>query len=225
MSNLLFPRVNNSLDWEVTLVPLFETGNQESKSGREVRARFRQYPRWEIALKYVVLRTDPATRDENGQTQMEKLLSFFGQMGGSFDDFLFNLTDVTGNDADSQIVGQPIGTGDGATTAFQLVRPVMGLLDICQEPLNQVATVYVNGAKKTQGTDYTVAKGIVTFGAAPAAAAAITADFTALWRCRFNTPEASSRRSNLSYDLGFRQFFKFLWEHKQQALSLITVKT
>ncbi|HZE82510.1 MAG TPA: DUF2460 domain-containing protein, partial [Candidatus Polarisedimenticolia bacterium] len=182
MSNLLFPKIRG-LGWSITKNPTFATEIQSSLAGREVRVQNFQNPIWEFTLAYEYLLNDPRSRDENEQTPLETLIGFFLARGGQFDDFLLNESDLTGRLEDSVFSGQPIGTGDGVTKTFQLVRNFGGFLEACQNPANQAATIYVSGRTpplQVQGTDYTIALGLVTFTAAPANGAAITADFTFL---------------------------------------------
>ena len=65
---------------------------------------------------------------------------------------------------------EPIGTGDGTTKSFQLVRNVGGFVAPVQNPAGQIAAVTVVGStpKVVQNTDYTITNGLVTFVAAPA---------------------------------------------------------
>jgi uncharacterized protein (TIGR02217 family) len=80
---------------------------------------------------------------------------------------------------------QAIGTGDGETVAFQLVKRYgTGLRDhlrVIAKPASGTVRVAVDGAEKTAGTHFTVdhATGIVTFlaGHIPADGAAVTAGF------------------------------------------------
>ena len=91
---------------------------------------------------------------------------------------------------------QPIGTGDGMTAAFQLVKrygssfapwtreikkPVMGTL------------LAVDGAAKVEGTDFTcdTTSGIITFeaGSIPASGAVVTAGFEFDVPARFDTDQ------------------------------------
>src|SRR5258707_15877046 len=166
MSNLLFPKVRG-LGWTITKNPTFSTEIQSSLAGREVRVQNFQNPIWEFTLAYEYLLNDPRSRDESEQTPLETLVGFFLARGGQFDDFLLNLTDLTGRLEDSVYSGQPIGAGDGSTKSFQLVRNFGGFLEAVQNPMNQSATVYVNGVAKVQGTDFTIANGLVTFVSAP----------------------------------------------------------
>lgn len=217
MSNLLFPKIKG-LGWSVTRTPTFSTEIQESLAGREVRIQNYQNPIWEFTLTYEYLLNDPKFADDTGATPLEQLIGFYLARGGSFDDFLLNLTDLTNKLEDSAVSGQPIGTGDGTTLSFQLVRNIGGFLETVQNPANQSATVYVNGTVKTPATDYTISNGLVTFTAAPAAAAAITADFVMLYRVRFHTGSSRSGKEGIE----FENFSYQLYECKE--VQMISVR-
>ncbi len=76
---------------------------------------------------------------------------------------------------------QAIGTGDGTTTTFQLVRTYQTTSDPAPytRPITKpiVVTIAVNGTTATTGWSANLTTGIVTFTTAPAAAAAITAGY------------------------------------------------
>jgi len=217
MSNLLFPKIRG-LAWSVTKTPTFSTEIQESLAGREVRIQNFQNPIWEFTLSYEYLLNDPRFRDENEQTPLEALAGFFLARGGQFDDFLLNESDLTGRLEDSVYSGQPIGTGDGSTKSFQIVRNFGGFLEAVQNPMNQTASVCLSGSLKTQGADYTIANGIVTFTNAPAAGASVTADFIMLHRVRFDI--GSSRGGKEGLELS--NFYFNLYECKE--VQLISVR-
>jgi len=222
MSNLLFPKIRG-LGWTITKNPTFSTEIQSSLAGREVRVQNFQNPIWEFTLAYEYLLNDPRSRDENEQTPLETLVGFFLARGGQFDDFLLNESDLTQRLEDSVFTGQPIGAGDGVTKTFQLVRNFGGFLEACQNPANQTATVYVNGSKLIQGTDYNVGLGLVTFTAAPASGAAITADFTFLHRVRFDAGTSrGSSSSGTREGIEFSNFYFNLYECKE--VQLISVR-
>lgn len=90
---------------------------------------------------------------------------------------------------------QAIGTGDGATTAFQLVKTyTSGSTNYTRtitKPVLGTVRVAVAGTEKTIGTDFTLdtMTGIVTFlsGHVPGAGAAITAGFEFDVPVRFDT--------------------------------------
>ncbi len=213
MSNLLFPKIRG-LAWSVMKTPTFSTEIQESIAGREVRIQNFQNPIWEFTLTYDYLLNDPKSRDENEQTPLETLVGFFLARGGQFDDFLLNESDLTGRLEDSVYSGQPIGTGDGVTKAFQLVRNIGGFLEAVQNPMNQTATVYLNGVAKLQGTDYTISNGVVTFTNAPTLGASITADFLMLHRVRFHTGSSRSGKEGMELN----NFYYNLYECREVQL-------
>lgn len=217
MSNVLFPKIRG-LSWSIAKSPTFSTDVQESLAGREVRLQNFQNPIWEFSLSYEYLLNDPKVRDENGQTPLECLVGFFLARGGQFDDFLFNESDLTGRLEDSVFSGQPVGTGDGLTKNFQLVRNVGGFIEAVQNPMNQTATVYLNGVAKVQGTDYTITNGLVSFVLAPAAGVSVTADFVMLYRVRFDTGTSRSGKEGIELN----NFYFNLYECKE--VQLISVR-
>ncbi len=221
MSNLLFPKVRG-LGWTVTKNPTFSTEIQSSIAGREVRVQNFQNPIWEFTLAYEYLLNDPRARDENEQTPLETLVGFFLARGGQFDDFLLNESDLTQRLEDSAYSGQPIGTGDGTTKNFQLVRNVGGFLEACQNPANQVATIYDNGTLQATNA-YTITNGLVQFNNAPAVGHSITADFTFLHRVRFDAGTSrGSSGSGTREGIEFSNFYFNLYECKE--VQLISVR-
>ena len=90
---------------------------------------------------------------------------------------------------------QPIGTGDGATAEFQLVKHYGASFAPWSreitKPVLSTVKVAVDGALLTEGADYFLdyATGLVTFdaGSIPAADAAITAGFEFDVPARFDT--------------------------------------
>jgi uncharacterized protein (TIGR02217 family) len=215
MSNLLFPKIRG-LGWSVVKKPTFNTDIQESLAGREVRIQNFQNPIWEFTLTYEYLLNDARFRDESGQTPLEALVGFFLARGGQFDDFLLNESDLTQRLEDSVYSGQPIGTGDGNTKSFQLVRNIGGFLEAVQNPAGQVAAVTVIGQPaKVQNADFTITNGLVTFVTAPPLGAAVIADFTMLHRVRF--AGGGSGRDGIE----FNNFFYNLYECKEVQLHTV----
>jgi uncharacterized protein (TIGR02217 family) len=76
---------------------------------------------------------------------------------------------------------QTIGTGDGATTAFELVKDYGGLAREIRKPVAGSVRVAVDGVE-TQDFAVDAATGMVTLGAAPGPGAVVTAGF------EFDTP-------------------------------------
>lgn len=217
MSNLLFPKIRG-LGWDIVKTPTFSTEIQESLAGREVRIQNFQNPIWEFTLHYEYLLNDPKYRDDTEATPLEQLIGFFMARGGQFDDFLLNESDLTQRLEDSVYSGQPIGTGDGSTKNFQIVRNVGGFLEAVQNPANQSATIYVGGVVKVPTTDYTISLGMVSFVTAPALNAPIIADFTFLHRVRFHTGTSRSGKEGLE----ITNFYYQLYECKE--VQLISVR-
>jgi uncharacterized protein (TIGR02217 family) len=90
---------------------------------------------------------------------------------------------------------QVIGTGDGATTVFQLVKTYGGAfapwVRTIAKPVNGTVRVAVNGIEKTATTDFTVdsTSGLVTFtgGSIPASGEVVTVGFEFDVPVRFDT--------------------------------------
>lgn len=162
MSNVVFPALPG-LTWDVMKAPRWNTRVQQSVGGKEIRAQYFSEPRWRWTLKYDVLRQASAFQE------LQQLVGFFNARQGKFDSFLY--TDPT----DNAVTNQAFGTGDGAKTAFQLVRDYGASGFTGREnvyDLNGAATIVEGGATKTANRDYLIsATGLVTFYLAPPAAA------------------------------------------------------
>lgn len=97
---------------------------------------------------------------------------------------------------------QPIGTGTGAQTVFQLVRTYQ----VGSDPSPYVRNIYkpstvriaVNGTELTTGWSCNTATGLVTFTTAPALAAAITAGFLFHVPVRFDTDDLEVSMSHFN---------------------------
>ena len=180
----------------VTKSPKWSTEVIRSASGRERRTSFWPYPLWQFELTYEVIRHRP-TNDE-----LTVFWEFFNAMQGQFGTFLFV------DPSDCQISTPfPFGTGDGATTTFQLSRPLNSFI----EPVYAAAfpTVYVNGVY----TPITGApNGKVVFGAPPVGGAALTWSGFYYFGCRF-----------LQDDLSAEQIVAQLWSGKSLKFTSLRV--
>ncbi len=184
------------LAWGRTLKPLWKSVHFESVSGVEVSASMMTYPRYLITLSYEVLRAETA------YAELQQLLGFFNQRRGSADDFLWLDQD------DNQLGGTTFGVGDGATKIFQISRDRGGF----REPVTDfVGAPVISVGGSAVSTGYTVSKGRVTFGTAPANGSAITATGQFYKRVRFHRDEQE-----------FEQFLHDLWSAKK--VELITRK-
>lgn len=178
------------LGFDVVRTPVWDTVVQANISGKEVRMAQQTYPRWKWELKYNILRSD-ATNHE-----LQTLAGFFNARQGMFDTFLYTDAD------DYTVTGQGIGTGDGTTTTFQLVRSFGGFVEPILAP-NTVSHVYDNGVDSggwTVSNWGSSTPGLVTYSVAPANGHAITADFTYYWPVRMSA-------DSVSFNMFLTQFY------------------
>src|SRR5580658_3854223 len=115
----IFPTLPG-LGWSVSKAPRFATRIQRAVSGRELRALDQPNPIWSWTLTYSMLRDKNDTRGASGPgvgyDELRTLMGFFLQQQGAFTPFLYD------DPTDGQVLAQTIGTGDGSTMVFQLVR-------------------------------------------------------------------------------------------------------
>ncbi len=154
--------------------------NYQSVSGKETNVALWSYPEWSWSLPFEVLQTIAGSPD------FWTLANFYNAQGGDFAWWLYSDPD------DCAITGQPLGDGDGATAAFQLVR-AGGYFGGFVEPIwapNRVGAVYVSGVQLAASA-WSVspwggaAPGVLSFAEAPPAGALVTADFSWYFVCRF----------------------------------------
>lgn len=189
MSNALFPTLPG-LRWDIEKNPEFNTIVQRSVSLAELRGSFTATPIYNFTLHYDVL------RDDTLHNELKQLAGFFLARRGKWDSFLFLDPD------DSAATLQAFGTGDGATTAFQLVRTFGSFTEsVCN--IGVSPAIYKAGVLQVGG--YSVsATGLVTFSMAPTGGQALTWSGTYYFRCRF-----------LEDTQQFNQFMRQLWDAKQ----------
>jgi uncharacterized protein (TIGR02217 family) len=182
------------LKWDSVKAPEFSTKVMRAVSGKELRAAYMSYPLYTFKLSYEVLRDDVANNE------LKTLAGFFLARQGQYDSFLFT------DPSDHAVTAQSFGTGDGTTTAFQLVRAYGGFSEPVQN-VNGTPSIYVNGTLKTVTTHYTISgTGLVTFtaGNIPTSGQALTWTGSYYFRVRFTADMAE-----------FSQFLQNLWELKQ----------
>jgi uncharacterized protein (TIGR02217 family) len=163
-----------TLEWSTHVKPRFATEVAAKVSGRSARSLRYAAALYDVELGYDVLRSDAAF------SELQTIADFFGAMRGQAAPFWLAPPSL------ADIVGQPIGLGDGVTATFPLTRgfgaysePVAGT--------SGVAAVYVNGVAVSPSL-YAVSSGYlpaITFTTPPASGATIFADFGLLWLCRF----------------------------------------
>ena len=119
------------------------------------------------------------------QAQLDELIAFFRARKGKAYGFRFK--DWTAYKAS----GQLIGTGDGSTKTFQLVKhyPSGSIIEVrtVAKPVAGTVHVYKDGVEQPSGWSVDVTTGVVTFTTAPIAGVAITADFELDVPVRFDT--------------------------------------
>lgn len=172
MTEPIFPTLAG-LGWSVKRSPMWKTRAQQAISGKETRLADWSYPAWHWALTFDFLRATPAA------SEFQALAGFFNQCQGAFGTFLYADAD------DNAVTGQMIGTGDGTTVVFQLARSFGGFIEPVLAP-NAVGAVYLAGVAQSP-SNYSVdsTTGLLTFTTAPASGAAVAADFSYWFRCRF----------------------------------------
>jgi len=199
MSTAVFPTLPG-LAWSVDKQPEFSTVVRASASGQETRVALWANPRWHFKLGYDLLRADAAQ-------ELQTLMGFFLARQGQYDSFLYQDPD------DNSVTSQAIGAGDGATTAFQLVRTLGGAAEPMRAPnLGATLNVYLGGVLQAS-SGYSVSgwgtatPGMLSFATAPGAGVPIAADFSFYFPVRFAADLAE-----------FSEFMHQLWELKQIEL-------
>ena len=130
--------------------------------------------------------------------QAATLIAFFRARKGRAYGFRFK--DWT----DYQASGEVLGTGDGATTVFQLIKHYTsgGVIEtrVIRKPVAGMVKVYLDGVEQASGWSVDTATGLVTFSSAPAAGVVVTAGFEFDVPVRFDTDRMDLGIE--TYDLG-----------------------
>lgn len=203
MSGLIYPSNLPGLTWESSRALLFKTKIKEAVSGKESRMTYQVYPRFLFELQYEFLRHNLTP------SELKSISGLFAQMYGNYDTFLY--TDPVYN----TVTDEPFGTGDGSTTAFQLVATFQntggpGLAEIIQN-LNGTPVIKKAGVTQTTPANYSIgATGLVTFTSAPGSGQALTWSGSFYYRCRFDDDSMT-----------FNQFMKDFWRARRVRLKSI----
>ncbi len=187
------------------LRPVFSTIVQTSVSGVETRSARQAYPLWEFELKFERLADQtqnqvPYTYYLN-ETELEQLCGLFLVCNGQYGRFYYSYPN------DYSRSGQVLGTGDGITTDFTLVRTI-GSGDLAfVEPVGGIdqttgraPTVYLNGVIQPFGWSI-IDDRIVRFSSPPSSGVVVSADFYYYYFCRF-----------IEDLVDFDMFYKCLWQ-------------
>jgi uncharacterized protein (TIGR02217 family) len=181
MTNFVWP-VLPGLAFPVVRVPQWRNGRQEAVSGKESTVKYRRYPRIRWELQYELLRDDITV------SEAKAIAGLFNACGGSYDTFLYTDPDY------NTVTLESFGTGDGATTAFQLIATYQnsggpGAPERVQN-LSGAPQIYKAGVLQTLTTHYTIGPtGLVTFVTAPTGGQALTWSGSFYYRCRFEGDE------------------------------------
>ncbi len=162
--------------WSVHKRPTFATRVAPHVSGREVRRANYASALYEFEVSFDGLASSGFA--SLGAASLQTLMGFYLACQGQLGTFLY------ADPSDDAVTGQPIGVGDGATTSFTMVRS----LGAATEPVGWVTgvgAVYLGGLAQASAATTLAQPNTLTFAKAPAAGAAITADFTYAFVCRF----------------------------------------
>lgn len=154
--------------------PGFSTTITTMRSGFEQRNRD-----WEEELGEWEISTGDKT-----QSDIDAIISFFRCRNGRL--YGFRLKDWT----DYKAVAQPLGTGNGIKTTFQLVK-IYSSGGYTQQrkirkPVAATVKIYLNSILQSSGFTLDATTGIVTFATAPGVGVAVSADFEFDVPVRFN---------------------------------------
>lgn len=186
MSLPVYPSLSG-LTFPIKWIPRFYNMKpQTTASGADIDLGLAANPLHDFELQYDFMRSS------QGQVEFQTLMGFVLQMAGNPGRFLFS------NPADNSVTGQAIGTGDGTTTTFTLVRTFGAGGFSGSEPIGYVNSsslkVYDNGVLKNPpgpGQDYSLSQTTagaqtITFTSyTPASGHSITADFSFWYYCKF----------------------------------------
>ena len=174
---------------------MWKTRIAQHVSGREVRVSLWQAPLYEFELSYDALSSSDDRQNIAPHSQ-QMLMDFFHQARGQGGNFLYQ------DPSDCVVVGQALGAGDGATVAFPMVRTLLQYTERVGW-VTSVSAVYVNSVS-LDGSQWNVTfPNTVTLTSAPAAGAAVTADFSFAYVCRF-----------LDDQMDMEEFMNALWQMK-----------
>lgn len=162
-----------SLRWPPVITPVWNNQLQKTVTGRVVAATYQQYPLYQFKIQYEYL----------SQDDFDTLLGFFNQQGGNLTPFWFDAG--PGNDS---VTNQAIGTGDGSTTTFTLLRAKGGYTEPVAASFGS-ATAYVGGSA-VSATFNSPSAGEVALAAAPASGAAVSWTGNYYHQVRFSKGQA-----------------------------------
>ena len=179
---------------------MWKTFHQEAVSGKDTPLSVWSYPRWQYSLTADILRSSV------GFLEYQYMAAFYNSVRGSAGIWQYNDPD------DGSVTAQAFGTGDGATTSFQLYRSFGSGSTAFIEPVFATIGTPIIFNNGTPDANVTFSNGVVTFtDGAPANASALTWTGSFGWLCRFDND-----------NLEFSKFMSAFWE--LQKTTFTTVK-
>ncbi|MDR3495286.1 MAG: DUF2460 domain-containing protein [Ancalomicrobiaceae bacterium] len=169
-----FPSIPG-LDAAFTRAMMIKSDRQEAISGARTQLPRWPFPRWTWTLKANFLRD---LGWDGVSVEFQTLATFI--LSSLTQGTCFGYTDRDDNAA----TNQRFGTGDGTTTAFQLVRSLGGFVEPVLLPT--ITSIAVAGSTVSPTIYSLGGKGVVTFTSAPASSAALTWTGSYQWLCRFD---------------------------------------
>ncbi len=215
MSTQTFPTL--PVGWSVIRKALWATRKNNATSGAEVTIRDRAYPLYQWEVLYEGLR-EGDVGDFSGRpwTEFSTLFGFYNKMGGGWDTFQYF------DNLDNTVTNQGIGTADGSTTVFQLVRSFGGFTEPVFAPFSGNFHVYVGGTETFNyslnpwGTASPSGPGTIQFGFTPSVGQAIEVSMSYAWPCRFVEDECDFEQ----FAQGFVAVKKLAFKSITQGYSL-----
>lgn len=201
VSDYVFPTLKG-LTYPIKKSPKWNTLQNRSISGLPKYFQLYTYPFYDLKLQFSYLEDENSEEDD-----IHTLMSFYNQVGGAGQDFLFGdpLFEV------NTVTNQTFGVGDGVHTSFRLARtygnytePVFGIASapIIYSTINGTTTTL------TVNTDYTWnKKALITFTTAPANGAVLSWSGTWYYRCHFKNDDEE-----------FQQIFYGGWDLEELEL-------
>jgi uncharacterized protein (TIGR02217 family) len=182
-----------TMAWNSTKTQKWNTKIQKSASKRRKTLSRQSYPEYELDCTYTCLDT----------AEVDYVAGFFAKMHGQAGTFLWK------DDQDYKCDKTWIGTGDGSTTGFQIVRSLEG--QFFEPVLNIVPGTLKVFVDNVQVSEILGDDGWDVLAAAPAAGSIITASFEYYWRVAFAKDE-------MEWENFWDRFYRI------KSVKLVTVK-